>query len=190
MRLFENRRRSLTTVAIAVAIISALRSGCDWAPRRITTLSLPVGLGTSALALSPLGGTSSPVAAWRFSFSDDVSRAETGSSLYEAEMSRTLSFSNSTSGCAAPVGRVRFRIRERRLKLVPLVLAVLASEFERDVPGNMAVEESGMRVPAGAWVSRAQLASTCSCKLATKQTAFLWKIENLFMVSPHVKRRT
>jgi len=124
----------------------------------------------SPFALSPFGGTS---LAWRFGFSV----VETGSSLYEAEMSRTLSFSNSASGRAAPIGRVRFRtIRERRLKLAPLVLAVLASEFERDVPGNMAVEGSGMRVPAGAWVSRAQLASTCSCKLATKQTVFLWKM--------------
>lgn len=65
-------------------------------------------------------------------------------------MSKTVSNSFGThSGREdSVVVRVRFLMRERRVRLAPLLLTVLANELERVAPGNMTDEESGMRHPA------------------------------------------
>lgn len=77
-----------------------------------------------------------------------ATRSEAESVLLAADMSRTWS---TTSGLLSSryelevIVRVRFReIRERRVRLAPLLLAVLANEFERDGPGNDTEEGSGM----------------------------------------------
>ena len=70
------------------------------------------------------------------------------SALLAADMSKTCSTSPVllSSRCElAVIVPVRFRvIRERRLRLTPLLLAVLAEEFEREGPGGGAEGGSGM----------------------------------------------
>jgi hypothetical protein len=81
------------------------------------------------------------------------------SALLAADMSKTCSTSPVllSSRCElAVIVPVRFRVvRERRVRLAPLLLAVLAEEFEREGPGNDTEEGSGMDcvlVPeAGTW---------------------------------------
>ena len=73
---------------------------------------------------------------------------EAESALLAEDMSRTWSPGPVllSSRCElAVIVPVRFRvIRERRERLAPLLLAVLAVEFEREGPGNDTEEGSGM----------------------------------------------
>lgn len=77
-----------------------------------------------------------------------ATRPEAWSALLAADMSNTWSTRvvDLSSYCELVViVPVRFRvIRERRERVVPLLLAVLADEFERDGPGNDKEEVSGM----------------------------------------------
>jgi hypothetical protein len=78
-----------------------------------------------------------------------------GSALFATEMSSTWSSSARVSSGLDSVVFVCVRflvVRERRLRLAPLLLMVLASEFEREVPGNLEEEGSCMGFVAGSFV--------------------------------------
>lgn len=77
-----------------------------------------------------------------------TTKPEAGSRLLAADMSKTWSTTSGhpSSRCEpAVIVWVRFRvIRERRVRLAPLLLAVLANEFEREGPESDMEEGSGM----------------------------------------------
>jgi hypothetical protein len=76
-----------------------------------------------------------------------------GSVLLAAEISSTWSSSARVSSGLLVMVRVRFLVvRERRVRLAPLLLMVLASEFEREVPMNLEDEGSCMGSVAGSFV--------------------------------------
>lgn len=75
-----------------------------------------------------------------------------GSVLLAAEISNTWSSSTRASSCRLVIVRARFLVRERRVRLAPLLLMVLASEFEREVPINLEEEGSCMCCVAGSFV--------------------------------------
>jgi hypothetical protein len=75
-----------------------------------------------------------------------------GSVLLAAEISSTWSSSARVSSGRVVIVRVRFLVLERRVRLAPLLLMVLASEFEREDPENLEEEGSCMDPVAGSFV--------------------------------------
>lgn len=101
-----------------------------------------------------VGLVSNRVATGEISSSEETVRAGpgNGSVLLAAEISSTWSSSARVSSGRVVIVRVRFLVLERRVRLAPLLLIVLASEFDREDPENLEEEGSCMDPVAGSFV--------------------------------------